>query len=77
MSSCFGLDPRQEARLLARLIGKKGATVQSLRDLIGVPARTEWLLREFAKAYPVEAGWVESVLRFRAEVAREFERLVE
>jgi hypothetical protein len=71
-----GCSARAEARGLLRLIGRDGNTVEAIRELIAVPARTERALRAYAQAYPEEAPSVERNLRFRQAVGREFERLV-
>jgi hypothetical protein len=64
-----------EARGLYRMLGA-GSTIEELRELIAVPPRTERILRFYAQAHPEEAHAVESNLKFRNSVAREFERLV-
>ena len=58
-----------------RMLGDEN-TVEELRELIAVPPKTERLLRTFAMKNPVEAHWIESTIKFRQAVAREFERLV-
>ena len=67
---------RTEARCLYRLLGQNGNTVEELRGLIAVPPETERALRTFARAHREDARWIEVALRFRRDVAREFERLV-
>lgn len=64
-----------EARALYRMLGDEN-TVEELRELIAVPPKTERLLRTFAMKNPAEAHWIESSIKFRQAVAREFERLV-
>jgi len=53
-----------------------GNTVEELGGPIAVPARTERVLRAYARAHAEDAHWMEATLRFRQAVAREFERLV-
>jgi hypothetical protein len=64
-----------EARALYRMLEDEN-TVEELRELIRVPPKTEQLLRTFARKNPAEAHWIESAIKFRQAVAREFERLV-
>jgi len=73
--SCKGCSARAEARGLYRMLGA-GSTVEAVRELIVVPARTERVLRAYARAYPEEAHSIEGILGFRRAVGREFERLV-
>jgi hypothetical protein len=72
-----GCSARAEARALLRLIGRDGNTVEAIRELIAVPARTERALRAFARAHPEEAHAIAKSLKFRVAVAREFERLLQ
>src|SRR6266404_9993545 len=65
----------QEAGALFLMIGEEN-TVEELRELIAVPPKIERALQAFAKANPREAHWIESTLKFREAVGREFERLV-
>jgi hypothetical protein len=65
-----------EAHSLYRLVGHDGNTVESIRALIGVPARLESVLRDYIKADPTDAAWVESAMHSRSRVAKEFEALV-
>jgi hypothetical protein len=67
---------KAEARALLPLVGKNGDTVETLRALICVQPKTERALRAFAQAHPEEAYFVDRVLKFRNQVAREFEALV-
>lgn len=64
-----------EACALHRMLGDENS-LEALRELIAVPPRTERLLRTFAMKNPAEAHWIESTIKFRQAVAREFERLV-
>jgi hypothetical protein len=58
------------------MIGQRGNSVESLRQHIAVPARTEAVLWACAAFHPEEASWIESSLNSRCAVLREFERLV-
>jgi hypothetical protein len=64
-----------EACALYRMLGDEN-TVEGLRELIAVPPKIEHALRAFARAHPEEAHGIESAIKFRQAVAREFERLV-
>jgi len=64
-----------EAGALYRMLGDEN-TVEELRELIAMPLKIEQRLRTFAKMNPAEAHWIESSIKFREVVAREFERLV-
>ncbi len=66
---------RAEARSLLPLLGA-ASTVEAIGELIAVPARTERLLRAFARAHPEEAHSIHRILNFRSCVLLEFERLV-
>src|SRR6266851_178755 len=66
---------RAEARSLLPLL-LAGSTVEAIRELIAVPARTETVLRAFARAHPENAAFIEKSLKFRILVAQEFGRLV-
>ena len=67
---------RAEAFGLYRMLGHDGATLEEIRELIVVPARTELLLRPYAKAHPEDAHFIVRCLKFRSRVLLEFERLV-
>jgi len=56
---------------------QKGETVESIRELIEVPAEMREKLMVFALMYPEERPEIERGLRFRKRVAEEFERLVD
>ena len=69
--------PLVEAAALVKLIGRNGDDVESLRALIGVSDAELAELREWAaSSSPVIAVGIENMIRFRAQVALEFERLV-
>lgn len=75
----FGLgcqSARAEALGLYRMVGHDGNTVEQLRALIAVPARTERVLCAFARAHPEEAYFIEKCIKFRQAVALEFETLL-
>jgi hypothetical protein len=63
-----------EARALYRMLGA-GHTVEELRECISVPPKIERKLKLYAAMNPVEARWIEKILKFRNVVAHEFERL--
>jgi len=67
---------RNEAQSLFGLVAR-GTSVESLRELIGVPESTRSALLHFAALDPADTSWVENTLRFRDVVAQEFESLVE
>jgi hypothetical protein len=67
--------PREEARILAAMVGKNGNSLESIRELIHVPPKMEQALRLYASRHPEDAKGIESVLRFRRRVEEEFERL--
>lgn len=46
------IEPRIEGQWLLRLAGKRGETVESVRELIQVPAKIEKLLRGYAQTRP-------------------------
>ena len=68
--------PEEEARALFNLVGKNGDTVETVRGLIGVSPAVEAALRAYAETYPEEREGTENILRFRARVREEFEKLV-
>lgn len=70
-----GCTPMTEARGLFRLLST-GHSVEGLRALIAVPPKLECVLKAYAQENPCEAYWIESCIKFRIAVAREFERLV-
>jgi len=67
--------PREEARILFAMVGRNGETVESLRELIEIPPEIEEALLLYARKYPEDAFGIERVLRFRKQVAEEFQRL--
>ena len=69
-------DPKWEARCLVQLLGKNGHTIEALRELIRVTPKEEAILRASALHSPNLAEHIERVLRYRLQVAQEFERLV-
>jgi hypothetical protein len=70
-------EPKSEARCLVQLIGKNGHTIEALRELIRVTPKEEAILRASAFHSPNLAEQIERVLRYRVQVAEEFERLIE
>ena len=69
-------EPKWEARCLVQLLGKNGHTIDKLRELIRVTPKEEAILRVSALHSPILAEYIERVLRYRVQVAQEFERLV-
>ena len=69
-------EPKWEARCLVQLLGKNGHTIDKLRELIRVTPKEEAILRASALHSPVLVERIEQALRYRVEVAQEFERLI-
>jgi hypothetical protein len=69
--------PKAEANDLYRMVRNGKFSITSIRNLIAVPPPIEATLRAYARQHPEEGRRVEQVLRFRKNVAREFETLVE
>jgi hypothetical protein len=57
-------------------MNQKGEMVESIRELIEVPADIQQQLRVFVLMHPEERPEIELVLGFRAMVAEKFERLI-
>jgi hypothetical protein len=55
---------------------QSGETVESIRELIEVPAEIENALRRYAREYPEESPGIERAIMFRRTVLEDFERLV-
>ena len=53
-----------------------GTTVETIRELIFIPATTEQLLHEYLVQHPEERKCIERVIDFLATHRREFERLL-
>ena len=70
-------EPKWEARCLVQLLGKNGHTIDKIRELIRVTPKEEAILRAAALNSPILAEHIERVLRYRVQVAEEFERLIE
>jgi hypothetical protein len=68
--------PVTEAVGLFKMINTNGDDIASLRRLISVSPAEESESREWAEQSPVLRGRIEAMLRFRGEVAREFDRLL-
>ena len=64
-----------EARCLLKLL-ETGSTVEGLRQLIVVPARSERAMRAFSQAHEEEAYFMDRAVMFRKAVLDEFNRLV-
>lgn len=65
-----------EAKSLLRLVGKNGDTVETVRELIGVPPRIAAEIQAYLRAHPEDEPAFGTVLSFRQRVSEEFERLV-
>lgn len=70
-------EAKWEARCLVQLLGKNGHTIDKLRELIRVTPKEEAILRASALHSPILAEHIKRVLRYRVQVAEEFERLIE
>lgn len=68
---------REEARSLFQLVGKKGETVGTVRDLIAIDGRLEKRLLAFIEWNRLDAPWVSGAMRYRAVVLDEFNRLAQ
>jgi hypothetical protein len=58
------------------MMTRKHDTVESIRELIGIPPETEEVLVAYAHQHPEDAIGIERVLKFRRRVGEEFERLI-
>jgi len=67
---------RTEALSLFVVMRQKGETIESIRELIQVPAEIENALRRYGREYPEEAPGIDRAIMFRRTVLEEFERLV-
>ena len=68
---------REEARALYKMLGRNGDDVQCLRSLIMVSPTDEQELRDWAAcSTPRIAVGIETILHYRQEVLRQFDRLV-
>ena len=69
-------NPLDEARDLHRMVIHGSCTVESMRELISVPAEIEAALLAYADRYPKDGERIHCVLQFRRKVGVEFERLL-
>ena len=69
--------PKAEAKNLFNMVMEGNCSITSIRKLIAVPPPIEATLRAYARKYPEDASRVERVLKFREDVSREFETLLE
>ena len=69
-------NPLDEARDLHRMVTHGSCTVESMRELISVPAEIESALLAYAHRYPKDGERIHCVLQFRRKVGVEFERLL-
>lgn len=67
--------PKEEARSLFAMIGRNGDTVESIRELIAVPANIENALTLYVSQHPEDARGIEKVFSFRKRVREEFDQL--
>lgn len=70
-------NPLDEARDLHRMMSYGSSTMESVRELISVPAKLEAALLAYAHRYPKDGQRIRRVLQFRRKVAEEFERLAQ
>ena len=68
--------PASEARALFNMLGRNGDNIEDVRQLINVTPAEELELRAWSAEHPHLASRIETVLHFRAAVAREFDRLL-
>ena len=72
--------PEDEARSMAHLVWFGGASVESVRDLIGVPPKLELTLRLYAQrraaAHDPLAKEIPAMMKWRRRVLAEFNRLI-
>lgn len=66
-----------EAKVLYGLVLRGTEGVEEIRELISVPPKTERILRMYMRQSQDDAWWIERAIKFRADVLREFERLVD
>ena len=64
------------AESLFRLIARRGETVESLRQLVGISLEERRVLEGFAAKFPELTLQVKCAIAFRQNVAEEFERLI-
>jgi len=69
-------NPLDEARDLHRMVTLGSCTIESMRELISVPAEIESALLAYANRYPKDGERIHCVLQFRRKVGVEFERLL-
>ena len=68
--------PKVEAEALLKLVRFNENTVETIRELIAIPAETEERFRSYAARYPEDETAIERVIEFRRRVREEFDRLV-
>ena len=69
-------NPLDEAHDLHKMVSYGSSTVESIRELISVPAKIEAALLAYADRYRKDGQRIHCVLQFRRKVAEEFDRLV-
>lgn len=69
--------PKAEAKDLFNMVMEGNCSITYIRKLIAVPPPIETVLRAYARRYPEDGSRVERILKFREDVLREFETLVE
>lgn len=69
--------PKAEAKDLFNMVMEGNCSITYIRKLIAVPPPIEGVLRAYARRYPEDGSRVERILKFREDVSREFETLVE
>lgn len=68
--------PKVEAQALLKLVRFNGSTVETIRELIAIPAETEEYFRSYVAHHPEEESPIERVIEFRRRVGEEFDRMV-
>jgi hypothetical protein len=66
-----------EAQDLYRMVRYGNCTIAGIRELIAVPPNIEAALLAYAHRHPEDASRIGRALRFRVEVRREFDQLVD
>ena len=69
--------PKAKAKDLFNLVMEGDCSITCIRKLIAVPPPIEAALRAYVRRYPEDGSRVERILKFRKDVSREFETLVE
>lgn len=57
------------------MVRRNRDTVESIRELIRVPAKIDRVLNQYLRRHPDDADGILQILEFRKRVAEEFEQL--